>query len=167
MLIEFSLYGINHISDSRARRFTIELAIGRTISSHHGVIKSFTFWDHSIETLEKAIDLRKKIEALQKTVTDIMGSGAPVAAVAKRRGRPPKTAPVESVAAKVDGRKGKRSAATRAKMAAAAKARWAVKKGVGIAEPAVEAPRKKRTMSPEGRARIAAAQRARWAKVKG
>jgi hypothetical protein len=91
---------------------------------------SFSFWDHSIETLEKAINLRKQIEALKKTVEAIMG-GKEIGngKVAKRRGRPPKSASVESTTAKVDGRKGKRSAAARAKMAAAQKARWARKRG--------------------------------------
>ena len=95
------------------------------------------------------------------------GSTAGDGKVAARRGRPPKAASVEPVVGKVDGRKGKRSAAARAKMAAAQKARWAAKKGGAVTTPAVKSPRKKRTMSPEARARIAAAQRARWAKVKG
>ena len=129
--------------------------------------KSFSFWDHPIEALEKALDLRKQIEALRKTVADIMGGQETGhGKVAKRRGRPANTAPVT---AKVDGRKGKRSAATRAKMAAAAKARWAAKKG-GLSHPApgvvVIPSRKRKVMSPEARARIAVAQRARWAKVK-
>ena len=99
-----------------------------------------------------------------------MGGGSSVLTLAKRRGRPPKAvAGASSTVVRVDGRKGKRSAATIAKMKAAAKARWAAKKGVSPTpvEPATKSPRKKRTMSPEARERIAAAQRKRWAKVKG
>lgn len=85
--------------------------------------------------------------------------------VAVRRGRPAKTAQVGSGVVKVDGRKGNRSAAARAKMAAAQKARWAKMKG-GASADTPKASKKKRTMSPEARAKIAAAQRARWAKAK-
>ena len=97
------------------------------------------------------------------------GSSTGNGAVAKRRGRPAKTTLVEVVAAKADGRKGKRSAASRAKMAAAQKARWAKKRGDASAPVKAVvngAKKKKRTMSPEARARIAAAQKARWAKQK-
>ncbi len=121
-----------------------------------------SFWELPIATIEKALNVRKQIEALRKSVEEIMGGSSPVA---KRRGRPPKSAAVEPVTAKVDGRKGKRSAAARAKMAAAQKARWA--KIRGESAPAAKSPKKKkRTMSPEARAKIAAAQRARWAKLK-
>ncbi len=119
-------------------------------------------------TIEKALHIRKQIEALKSSLIGIMG-GQQVGngKVARRRGRPPKTASVESPTTSVDGRKGKRSAATIAKMKAAQKARWAKKVGAtpAAAEPVAKA-RKKRTMSPEGRARIAAAQKARWAKLK-
>jgi hypothetical protein len=128
---------------------------------------SSSIWDHSIETIEKALHIRKQIETLKSSLTGILG-GQEVGngTVAKRRGRPPKTGSVESTAAKSDGRRGKRSAATIAKMKAAQKARWAKKNGAAASvEPVVKA-RKKRTMSPEARARIAAAQRARWAKAK-
>ena len=88
--------------------------------------KTISFWDHPIATIEKALDLRKAIEALKATLVETMGgieNGN--AKVAKRKGRPAKTASVESTTAKVDGRKRKRSAATIAKMKAAQKARWA------------------------------------------
>jgi hypothetical protein len=128
--------------------------------------KSTSFWDHPISTLEKALHIRKQIEALNNQVAELMGGSS---FAGKRRGRPAKTASVESPAVKVDGRKGKRSAAARAKMAAAAKARWAAKKAAEAAPTAVVngSKKKKRTMSPEARAKIAAAQRARWARVKG
>jgi hypothetical protein len=132
-----------------------------------------SFWDHPIATIEKALHIRKQIEALKSSLSSILG-GVEVGhgkMGPKRRGRPPKATSVESPGAKADGRKGKRSAATRAKMAAAAKARWAAKSNdvstTAADAPSVKAPKKKRhTMSPEARERIAAAQRARWAKVK-
>jgi hypothetical protein len=126
--------------------------------------KTTSFWDHPIATLEKALNLRKQIEALRKTEQDIMGG---TSSVGKRRGRPPKNAPVETHAVKADGRKGKRSAAARANMAAAQKARWAARNGGETLAAPVTGTKKKRTMSPEARAKIAAAQRARWAKAKG
>lgn len=107
-----------------------------------------------IATIEKALGIRKQIEALEASLAGIYGGTA------------------ESVTPKgIDGRTGKRSAATRARMQAAQKARWAKKNAASAnaapAESASTSPkRKKRTMSPEGRARIAAAQRARWAKQK-
>jgi len=131
--------------------------------------KPDSFWDHPIETLEKALHLRKQIEALKAQVAELMGGSS---STGKRRGRPPKAASVASPAVKVDGRKGKRSAAARAKMAVAQKARWAKKRGEetpadsSAAEPATKSPKKRRTLSPEARARIAAAQKARWAKAK-
>lgn len=128
---------------------------------------SISFWDHSIETIERALNIRKQIEALKASVDHIMGGGTS-GAVTKRRGRPAKAA---SLSTKADRRKEKRSPAAKAKMAAAQKARWAAKRGgasADIAAPVVNGTeKKKRTMSPEGRARIAAAQKARWAKVKG
>jgi hypothetical protein len=149
------------------------LAIPTSISSIPLMPKPDSFWDHPIETIEKALDLRKQIEALRAREAKIMGGSSSVDTGAKRRGRPAKAAAVPTAGAKVDGRKGKRSAAARAKMAAAQKARWAAKKPAGAApadssdaEPATKSPKKRRTMSPEARARIAAAQRARWAKVK-
>jgi len=113
-----------------------------------------SFWDHPIATLEKGLEIRKKIEALKSSLADLMGGVGelPIPFAAK---------------GKKDGRKGKRSAATRAKMAAAQKARWAAKLGKAVPAAAAKAPKKKkRTMSPEARAKIAAAQRARWAKQK-
>src|ERR1700684_1030027 len=108
-----------------------------------------SFWDHPIATIEKALHIRKQIEALKASVAAILGGGTEAGngRVAKLRGRPPKTALVESGTSKVDGRKGKRSAAARAKMAAAQKARWAKKTGTSAAleatKPAGKAPKKR------------------------
>jgi hypothetical protein len=129
--------------------------------------------DIPIATLQKVLSIREQIETLKAAEQQILsGNIVGNGLVAKRRGRPPKSASAASAtpAASVvkDGRKGKRSAATIAKMKAAQQARWAKKNGAAPA--AVETPvvktRKKRTISPEGRARIAAAQKARWAKSK-
>jgi hypothetical protein len=115
--------------------------------------------DLPIATIEKVLEIRKKIEALKESVAEILDGG-----------EVSKPAAAASVAVVKDGRKGKRSPAARAKMAAAQKARWAKKKGISAKVTPVAAPvssgKKRRTMSPEGRARIAAAQRARWAKQK-
>jgi hypothetical protein len=113
---------------------------------------SNSFWDLPISTIEKALDIRRKIEALQASLSEIYGGAK-------------KTVSTKGV----DRRKGKRSAAARAKMAAAQKARWAKKRGESAAAPApaaVKTRKKRRKMSAEARARIAAAQRARWAKQK-
>jgi hypothetical protein len=116
------------------------------------------FLSHPIETLEKALHLKKQIGALQDELAELFGSNPPALAGVqifeeKRRGRP----------------KGKKmSAASRARMAAGQRARWAAKKGTGAIEPAapvVEAKKEKGGMSAAGRARIATAQKLRWAKA--
>ncbi len=73
---------------------------------------SNSFFDLPIATIEKALEIRKKIEALQASVAAILGGASDT----------PAATPVVK-----DRRKGKRSAAARAKMAAAQKARWAKK----------------------------------------
>jgi len=62
-------------------------------------------------------------------------------------------------------RRGRMSAAGRAKIAAVQKARWAKVRAKSGKAKVVTVP-KKRTMSASARKRIGAAQRARWAKVK-
>jgi hypothetical protein len=127
-----------------------------------------SFWEYPIATIEKALSIRKEIEALQESLSKIYdgstdhASPAPTAKVAK-------VAKAAKAGKAVDGRKGKRSAAARAKMAAAQKARWAKKRGtmtVAPLETPVKTGRKRKVMSPEARAKIAAAQRARWARQK-
>jgi len=60
-------------------------------------------------------------------------------------------------------KKGKMSAAGRAKVAAAQKARWAKIKAT---KPAATAPTKKRKMSAAAKAKLSALAKARWARVK-
>jgi hypothetical protein len=116
---------------------------------------STSFWDHPIETLEKALRIRKQIEALKAQLTKIYGDG---------------TQPLssEKPASTKDGRKGKRSAATIAKMKAAQHARWAKKRGVSSTpvKSAGKETKKRRKFSAASRKRMAAAQKARWAKKK-
>lgn len=113
---------------------------------------SNTFWDHPVETIERALHIRKQIEALEASLREFYGDGT-------------QPLSVEKPALAKDGRKGKRSAAARAKMAAAAKARWAKKRGQSSAKPVAEA-KKKRATSAATRAKMAAAQRARRSKEK-
>jgi hypothetical protein len=110
-----------------------------------------SFWDHPIETIEKVLHIRKQIEALQQSLREIYGDG---------------TQPLvmEQLTLAKDGRKGKRSAATRVKMKAAQQARWAKKKPVAVKP--VKAAKAKRTMSAASRKRMAAGQRARRTKEK-
>ena len=111
------------------------------------IIMSKFFWDHPIETIEKALHIRKQIEALNASLNELYGDG---------------TQPlvIETPIRANDKRKGKRSAATRARMKAAQQARWAKKKGLSVAKAA----KKRRVVSKASRAKMAAAQRARWSK---
>jgi hypothetical protein len=93
--------------------------------------------------LRRAADLKEKIEALNKELASILGAPASVSAKAPK--------------------KGKMSAAGRARVSAAAKARWAKVKG---AKPAAKAPAKKRKMSTAAKAKLSAMAKARWAKIK-
>ena len=111
-----------------------------------------SIWDHPIETIEKALHIRKQIEVLEAKLREIYGDGRQPLFTEK---------PASGVK---DGRKGKRSPATIAKMKAAQQARWA--KNKGAAPSPVKATKKKHKFSAESRAKMAAAQKARWAKKK-
>jgi hypothetical protein len=91
--------------------------------------------------LRRAINLKEKIEALNKELASILGASTP--------GYAPK--------------KSGMSAAGRARVAAAQKARWAK---IKAAKPTGNAPAKRRKMSAAAKARISAAAKARWAKAK-
>jgi hypothetical protein len=113
----------------------------------------------SAQQLRQAADLKEKIVALEKELSQLLGSS--VKAV---------------VAAKAPKKKGGMSAAGKAKIAAAQKARWAkihaaksaVKpaatpaKVAAVAKPA----KKKFVMSAAAKAKISAAAKDRWAKIK-
>jgi hypothetical protein len=100
----------------------------------------------SVAVLKRAVEIKGSIESLTHELASILGVSAPTSA--------PK-AP----------KKGKMSAAARAKISTAAKARWAKIKG---AKPAVKTPAKKqrRKMSAAAKAKLSAMAKARWAKVK-
>jgi hypothetical protein len=93
--------------------------------------------------LRHAADLKEKIEAMTKELASILGAST--------------TAPAKAP------KKGKMSAAGRARVAAAQKARWAK---IKAAKPSAKAPAQKRTMSAAAKAKLSAAAKARWAKVK-
>jgi hypothetical protein len=122
---------------------------------------STSLLDLPVATIEKALAIRKEIEALQTSLHSILGG-------VKESVTPTSPAVITK---KADGRKGKRSPAARARMAAAQKARWAKKNGASTKAAPVEAvvsgAKKKRFVSPEARAKMAAAQKARWAKKNG
>lgn len=109
----------------------------------------------TLAQLKHAISISEQIESLKHELAGILGShSAPVV----------KAAPV---AVKADGRKGKRSPATIAKMKASQKKRWAkVKVPVASKAPVPAAPKKKGGMSPAHKAKLAAAAKKRWAAIK-
>jgi len=116
----------------------------------------------SVQQLRQAADLKEKIVALEKELSQLLGSSAKAVAA--------------PVVAKAPKKKGGMSAAGKAKVAAAQKARWAkinaaksaVKPTATPAKAAVVAKpaKKKFTMSAAAKAKISAAAKARWAKVK-
>jgi hypothetical protein len=115
---------------------------------------SKSFWDHPIETIEKALHIRKQIEALQQNLREIYGDGRQPLFV--------ENAP-SAVAKGV--RKRKKSAATLVKKAAAQQARWAKNSSPAVVKH-VKKPKTKRVVSKASRARMSAGQRARRTKEK-
>jgi hypothetical protein len=108
------------------------------------------FTNLSAKQLRQAADLKEKITALEKQLSQLLGSTA------------------QTAVAKAPSKKFTMSAAAKAKISAAAKLRWAKVKG---AKPAATpkaglAVKKKGGMSAAGRAKISAAAKARWAKAK-
>ena len=109
----------------------------------------------SVAQLRRAIEIREKIEALEKELVGIQGVSS-----------------VSSVAAPAaSGKKRTMSPAARAKIAAAQKARWAERKGKKSAAPAAKAvaksePKPKRKLTAAGRRRLAALAKARWMKAR-
>ncbi|MGO8928594.1 MAG: hypothetical protein ACLQU3_17130 [Limisphaerales bacterium] len=103
-----------------------------------------TFTDLTPQQLRRAADVKERIDALQKELSQLLGAPAPAKAVTARPKRK------------------KISAAGIARIRAAQRARWAaIRKAKAPAKPA-----KKRKLSAAGRARLVALARARWAKVK-
>jgi hypothetical protein len=119
---------------------------------------SSSFWDHPIEKLEEALNLRKQIAALQDRLSGLLGGEG-------------KTTPKGTVT-----KSGKRimSPEARERIGAAQRARWAKSRGEKAIkssradEPAPPAkasktPKKKSGLTDQGRAKLAASMKARWA----
>jgi len=110
----------------------------------------------SVAQLRRAIDIRERIEALEKELASIQGlSPAPGPAASK------KTAKKRTM-----------SPEARAKIAASQKAVWAKRKGKKTTSakaapkaPAEPASQPKRKLSAAGRKRLSALAKARWAEV--
>ena len=127
-----------------------------------------SFWDHPIDKLEEALNLRKQIAALQNKLGSMFGSEDETPATANK-----------ATAQGSTKTRGGMSAEGRARIAAAQKARWAKKNGGQLSSmasassstndslPVKRARGGKRTMSPETIAKMRASQQARWAKAKG
>jgi hypothetical protein len=99
--------------------------------------------------LRRAITIKERIETLERELNQILGS----------------VDNGEAAAAPTTRRKGKMSAAGRARIIAAQKARWANHHKTTAAG-SNSAPKAKRKMPPAQRAKLAAAARARWKKAK-
>jgi hypothetical protein len=91
--------------------------------------------------LRRAAGLKEKIDALNRELTSILGAPAPTTSKAPK--------------------KGKMSAAGRARIVAAQKARWAKVKATKSVKPVI-----KRKMSASAKAKLSALAKARWAKAK-
>jgi hypothetical protein len=109
----------------------------------------------TLSQLQRGLAISEQIAALQAELSAIFNGSAPAPAV---KAAPTATAP----AAQGDGRTGKRSAATIAKMKASQQARWAKAK----AEAPAAAPKKKGGMSPAHKAKLKAAAKKRWAAIR-
>jgi len=111
----------------------------------------------TLAELKRSINISEQIESLQAELASVFsGLSAAIA-----------PAPAKTAVTKGRRKKGKMSAAGRARIIAAQKARWAKVKATPIVEPVAAQPKKKKgKMSAAGRANIIAAQKARWAKVK-
>jgi hypothetical protein len=113
------------------------------------------FENVSSQQLNRAAQIKERIEVLQKELDAILGGSVTTASVANIPSSP-----------RSPGRRGM-SAAGKARIIAAQKARWAKFHG-GKSSNGTSATKAKgkRTMSPAGRAKIAAAARLRWKKAK-
>src|SRR5438552_254387 len=99
--------------------------------------------DTSAKALQEAISIRRKIDALERRLSSILGTPAPSSSTRKGRRR--------------------LSVATRAKLAAAAKARWAKQKAGRKATTTL--PKRKGGITRAGRKRLSQLMKARWAEM--
>ena len=115
----------------------------------------------TLDQLKRGLAISEQIVALEAEIAAIFNGSAP-------------TSTAKAASDQRDGRKGKRSAATIAKMKASQQARWAKVKGTKapaaskapVAAKAEAPAKKKRTMSPAVKAKLAAAMKKRWADAK-
>jgi hypothetical protein len=115
----------------------------------------------TLSQLQRGVAISEQIAALKAELSAIFNGSAPAPAV--------KAAPTaKAPEAQRDGRTGKRSAATIAKMKASQQARWAKIKApvVAKAEAPAAAPKKKGGMSPAHKAKLKAAAKKRWAAIR-
>ncbi len=127
-----------------------------------------SFWDHPIDKLEEALNLKKQIHALQEKLSSMFGSDDDEVSEPKRR---PGFAPAPTKAKPAKAGRRTMSPEARERIAAAQRARWAKSKGTSNSSAASAssikpAKKGKRTMSPETKAKMAAAMKARWAAAK-
>jgi len=98
--------------------------------------------DTSLNSLEEALSIRRKMDTLEKRLASILGTTISLGSTTSRGPQ-------------------RMSAATRAKIAAAARARWArVKAGRA---PTTVPGQKKSGLTPAGRKRLSQLMKARWA----
>ena len=98
----------------------------------------------TLAQLKQAIVIKEKIEALERELATVWATASPAGPTEPRR-------------------RGRLSAAVRARMAAARRAWWAKRKGGKAVAPLAKP---KREISRAGRLRLARLAKARWAKVK-
>lgn len=128
-----------------------------------------SFWDHPIDKLEEALNLKKQIHALQAKLSSMFGSDDDEVSEPKKR--PGFAAPAAAKTKPAKAGKRTMSPEARERIAAAQRARWAKSKGTSSSSAASVSSTKpakkgKRTMSPETKAKMAAAMKARWAAAK-
>ena len=100
--------------------------------------------DTSLNSLEEALSIRRKMDTLEKRLASILGT--PISSGSTTRRGPHRM-----------------SAATRAKIAAAARARWARVKAGRAGAPTTVSGQKKSGLTPAGRKRLSQLMKARWA----
>jgi|SRR5207302_7660587 len=100
--------------------------------------------DTSLNSLEEALSIRRKMDTLEKRLASILGTAISSGSTS---GRGPQ----------------RMSAATRAKIAAAARARWARVKAGRAGAPNTVPEQKKSGLTPAGRKRLSQLMKARWA----
>ena len=100
--------------------------------------------DTSLNSLEEALSIRRKMDTLEKRLASILGTTISLGSTTSRGPQ-------------------RMSAATRAKIAAAARARWARVKAGRTATPIIVPGQKKSGLTPAGRKRLSQLMKARWA----